>query len=366
MAFNRATRQNFLRAPSLTYSAGDTVTSRIPPVGLLKRIILLFSGTLTVTLGGGTAALGAEAPFSLINRLRLTANGNTALFDTGGYGALLASLFSAYGFSGLGGRPRIPDSATVPGPAATNMSAANYAAGVSSGANTWRFGVEIPLGLSDDWREPIGLILAASPDTVLQLEVTWGASLYSTTASRNVPVTVTGAATAALTNASIIPFIEFFTVPALEADYPDLRRIHTWQEIGPQTIAAVGDQDVVLPRGNTLMRIIHNVWTNTAADGSNVTDRELRFNQNEVPYKTTRQFDAWLQRQRYVRDLPDGVYAWDLWNSATPRDAINTLNLNEVTSRLTIGSGATIAGTSDIRTLVEQSILLTGAVAGSA
>lgn len=366
MPFNRATRQNFLRAPSIAYTAGDTVTSRIPPVGLLKRIILLFAGTMTITLGGGTATLGAEAPFSLIQRLRLTANGNTALFDTGGYGAMIASLFSAYGFSGLGGRPRIPDSATVPGPAATAMSAANFAAGVNAGANTWRFGLEIPLGLSDDWRDPIGLILAAAPDTVLQLEVTWGATLYSTTASRNVPVTVTGAAVAALTNASIIPFIEFFTVPALEADYPDLRRLHTWQEIGPQPITAVGDQDVVMPRGNTLMRVIHNVWTNTAADGTNVSDLELRFNQNEVPIKVTRQFLAYVQRQRLARDLPDGIYVHDLWNTGTPRDAVNTLNLNEVTSRLTIGAGATIAGTSDIRTLVEQSILLTGAVAGSA
>lgn len=366
MAFNRATRQNFLRAPSIDYAAGDTKASRIPPVGLLKRIILLFTGTMTITLAAGTAVLGAEAPWSLISRLRLTANGNTALFDTGGYGAMLASLFSAYGYSGMGGRPRVPDSATAPGPAATAMSAANFAAGVNAGANTWRLGLEIPLGLSDDWRDPIGLILAAAPDTVLQIEVTWAASLYSVTASRNIPILVTGAATAALTGASITPFIEFFTVPALEADYPDLRRIHTWQELGPQNIAAVGDQDVVLPRGNTLMRVVHNVFTNTAADGTNVSDLELRFNQNEVPVKVNRQFLAYVQRERYVRDLPDGIYAHDLWNSATPRDAVNTLNLNEVTSRLTIGAGATIAGTSDIRTLVEQSILLTGAVAGSA
>jgi hypothetical protein len=366
MAFNKATRQNFLRAPTIDYSAGDTRVSRVPPVGLLKRIILLFTGTMTITLGGGTAALGAEAPWSLVNRLRLTANGNTALFDTGGYGAMIASLFAAYGYSGVGGRPRVPDSATVPGPAATAMSAATFAAGVTAGANTWRFGWEIPLGLSDDWRDPIGLILAAAPDTVLQLEVTWGATLYSTVASRSTPILVTGAAVAALTNASIIPFIEFFTVPALEADYPDLRRIHTWQELGPQPIAAVGDQDVVMPRGNTLMRIVHNVWTNSAADGTNVSDFELRFNQNEVPIKTSRQFQAYVQRERYVRDLPDGLYAHDLWNSGTPRDAVNTLNLNDVTSRLTIGAGATIAGTSDIRTLIEQSILLTGAVAGSA
>ncbi len=365
MPFNRATRQNFLQAPVIAYAAGETVYSRLPPVGLLKRIVLLFTGTMTITLGGGGAALGAEAPFSLISRLRLTANGNTALFDTGGYGALIASLFSAYGFSGFGGRPRVPDSATVPGPAATNMSAANYAAAVNAGANTWRFGLEIPLGLSDDWRDPIGLILAAAPDTVLQLEVTWGATLYSTTASRNVPVTVTGAAVAALTAATLTPYVEFFTIPALEADYPDLRRIHTWQELGPQPITAVGDQDVVLPRGNTLMRIIHNVFTNTAADGVNVSNLELRFNQNEVPIRISRQMAAYIQRQRYNRDLPDGLYAHDLWNTGTPRDAVNTLNLNEVVSRVTIGAGATIAGTSDIRTLVEQTILLTGAVAGS-
>jgi hypothetical protein len=79
----------------------------------------------------------------------------------------------------------------------------------------------------------------------------------------------------------------------------------------------------------------------------------------------TRQLDAYLQRERYARDLPDGVYVWDLWNSGTPRDAIQTLALNEITSRLTL-SGATIAPRSDIRTLTEQLISLTGQTTGSA
>lgn len=365
MAFNASTRQNIIPAPVLAYTAGQTAYSVVPKVGLLKRVILLFTGTMTVTLNGGTAALGAEAPFSLVQRLRLTANGNTALFDMTGWGAMIASLFAAYGYGGIGGRPRIPDSATVPGPAATAFSAANYAAGVSAGANTWAFGLEIPLGLADDWRDPVGLILAAAPDTVLQIEATWGATLYSTTAARTVPVTVTGAAVAALTAATLTPFVEFFTIPRLAADYPALNRIHTWSELGPQVIAAAGDQQIAIPRGNTAARIIHDVYTNTAADGTNVSALKLEFNQNEIPYNMSRQLLAYLQRQRYVRDLPDGLYVHDLWNSDAPRDAINTLLLNDLTSVVTIGTGATIAGTSDIRTYLEQIILLSGPVAGS-
>ena len=104
---------------------------------------------------------------------------------------------------------------------------------------------------------------------------------------------------------------------------------------------------------------------NTAPDTTDVTGRQLRFNSNEIPYTSTTQLDAYLQRERMVRDLPDGWFAWDLWNSGTPRDAINTLNLNDLTSRVTIGSAATIAGTSDIRTLMEQLVALSGASAGS-
>jgi hypothetical protein len=361
MPFNRATRQNFLAAPAIAHAAGQTGFSILPKVGLLKRIICLFSGTITIATA--VATLGPEGPWSIISRLRLTANGNTALFDASGYGAMITSLFSAHGFSGYGGRPIIPDSATVPGPTATAFSAANFAAGGAVGANTWAFAIEIPLALADDWRDPVGLILAAAPDTVLQVEVTWAASTLTTTAQRSSPlVSATGTATVA---ATLTPFVEFFTIPASPADYPDLRRIHTWSEQGPQAIVANGDQDVVLQRGNSLQRIAHLVWTNSAADGTNVSGRELRFNSNEIPYKVSRQLDAVLQRKRYVRDLPDGVYAWDLWNTGTPRDAINTLNLNEITSRLTV-AGATIAGTSDIRTLTEQLIQLTGATAGSA
>lgn len=364
MPFNRSTRQNFLAGPTITYAAGGSAQSQLPKVGLLRRIFVLFSGTMTITLGGGTAVLGQEAPFSLIQRLQLVANGNTNVFDTSGWGGMVASLFSAFGFSGFGGRPVVPDSATAPGPAATGFSALNYAAGVSAGANTWRFAIEIPLGLADDWRPPQGLILAAAPDTQLTLNVNFGATLYSTVAARTVPVLVTGAATAALTG-TITPLVEFFTIPASPADYPDLRRVHTWSEVGPQTIAANGPQPVLIGRGNTIMRLVHIVHTNTLPDSTNVTGRTLSYNQNEIPYATSLQADAVIQRKRYVRDLPDGTYVWDLWNSGTPRDAVNTLNLNELISTLTL-SGATIAGTSDIRTLVEQLITLTGAVAGSA
>lgn len=364
MSFLRATRQNFLAAPTIAYAAGQTVPSALPKVGLLRRIIMLFSGTMTVTLGGGTAVIGQEAPFSLITRVRLVANGNTSIFDTSGWGAMVASLFSAYGFSGYGSRPVVPDSATAPGPAAAGFAALNYAAGVSAGANVWRFALEIPLGIADDWRPPQGLILAAAPDTSLSLEVSFGATLYSTVPSRTTPVTVTGAAVAALTG-TITPLVEFFTIPANPADYPDLRRVHTWTEVGPQNIAANADQQVVIGRGNTVMRIVHMVHTNTLPDSANVTRRTLSYNQNEVPYATTLQGDAVLQRKRYVRDLPDGTYVWDLWNSGTPRDAVNTLNLNELISTLTL-SGATIAGVSDIRTLIEQIITLSGAVAGTA
>lgn len=362
MPFNRATRQNFLPAPVIAFAAGQTGYSQIPKVGLIARIICLVSGTLT-TVGVGGVTLGPEGPWSLISRIRLTANGNTALFDTSGYGAMVASLFSAFGWSGFGSRPVIPDSATVPGPAATAFSAANFAAGVAQGANAWTFALEIPLMLANDWRDPIGLVLAAAPDTQLQLEVTWTAAVTPTAVSRSSP-TFHAANTGSFVG-TLTPVVEFFTIPASPADYPDLRRIHTWSESGPQAIVANGDQDVILQRGNTLMRVAHLVWTNSAADGTNVASRQLRFNSNEIPYQVSRQLDAVIQRKRYVRDLPDGAYLWDLWNTGTPRDAINTLNLNDITSRLTL-AGATIAGVSDIRTLTEQLINLTGAATGSA
>lgn len=361
--FNAQTRQNIIPAPVITYAAGQTQPSVLPKVGLLKRVILLFTGTMTITLGGGTAVLGQEAPWSLLTRIRLTANGNTALFDMTGWGAMISSLFTAYGFAGFGGRPRIVDSATVPGPVATAFSAANFAAPVAAGANTWSFGWEIPLGLADDWRDPVGLILAAAPDTVLQIEATFGATLFSTVAARTTPVLTTGAATAALTG-SLTPFVEFYTIPRSQADYPDLSRIHTWSELGPQTITGNGDQPVVVPRGNTVARIIHDVWTNTAPDGTNVSALQLKFNQNEIPYNMSRQLLAYLQRERMVRDLPDGVYVFDLWNPGAPRDAVNTLLLNDLTSVLTL-AGATIAGTSDIRTFLEQVIKLSGPAGGS-
>jgi hypothetical protein len=362
--FNAATRQNIIPAPAITYAAGQTGYSNLPKVGLYKRIIALLSGTSTGVIGTGSFALGTEGPWNVIQRIALVANGNTRLFDCSGYGAMIASLFSAHGFSGVGSRPVVPDTATVPGVANTGFSQANFLAGVADGANTWRFALEIPLGLSDDWRDPVGLILAAAPDTQLTLEVTWAAA-HGGAAARGTPVTLGGNATVTFTG-TLTPFVEFFTIPGSPTDYPDLSRIHIWTETGPQTISANGDQDVVLQRGNTLQRVVHGVWTNTAPDDTNVSFTELRFNQNEVPYRLSRQLQAVLNRKRYVRDMPAGWhYVHDLWNTGTPRDAINTLSLNEIVSRLTL-AGATIAGTSDIRTLTQQLVKLTGQATGSA
>ena len=265
MAFNDKTRQNFLPAPVINFSTvglGQTGYSILPKVGLLRRVILLFNGVITVTEDATPhhATLNPEGPFSLFSRIRLTANGNTALFDTSGYGAMIAGLFSAYGFSGFGSRPRIVDSATAPGPAATAFSALNYAAPSAAGANTWNFGLEIPLGLADDWRAPIGLILAAAPDTVLQVEVTFAATLISTAVSRQIPLIAAGTTSAVVTSATVVPFVEFFTIPADPANYPSLNTIHTWTQLGAQPIQQAGDNDVVIPRGNTVMRLVHGVW----------------------------------------------------------------------------------------------------------
>src|SRR6476646_6715589 len=87
--FGKHSRQNFRPMNGLDFTASGRTSQPIPRVGYLGRIHIHFSGTLTVTLGGGTAALDALGPWNLCNRVRVQANSGQDIYSVSGYGAYL-------------------------------------------------------------------------------------------------------------------------------------------------------------------------------------------------------------------------------------------------------------------------------------
>jgi hypothetical protein len=64
---------------------GGTILTPIRQTGILAGIWVKFSGSLTVTLGGGTCATTSAWPYNLLRSVRFSANGQSNLVNTRGW-----------------------------------------------------------------------------------------------------------------------------------------------------------------------------------------------------------------------------------------------------------------------------------------
>jgi hypothetical protein len=345
MSFLTATRQNITELPAQAYD-GNKKTFVLPKVGLLSRLFLTFTGTNTVTLGGGTAAVSQFTAYNLIKRIRVLANSGASIFDVTGYGAYVINL--------LGGKQAtMIDSLYDAG-----TDALVYAAPVAAGANTWQMGLEIPIAINE--RDPIGLVLLQNNSTTITVEVEFN-TLYGLADDGSVAVLVTGAAVAAMTAATVGLSMEYFTVPRSQEDYPALNVVHQYLE-EQLTFAATGPQIVTLQRGNTYLQLIHMLTCNTAINSAAVERLRILYNQSEVPYNVPARVQSLLQRKRYGSDLPKGVFVHDWYmsngcpNLGNSRDFINSAAVTEFQSEVTVAAGTTVTGTTNLRTIKRQLI----------
>ena len=345
MGFIDATRQNITQLPNQNYVKDGRLYFDLPKVGLLSRLFLTLEGVMTVTVGTGTAALSERKAFNLIKRIRLIANSGASIYDVSGYGSYLINNLLRHA-------NEIKDSIVDEG-----IDSEVYSAGVANGANPWKFGLEIPIAINE--RDPIGLVLLQNSATQLTLEIEFNPE-YGVNAVIS-PVVVTGNAVSSFVG-KVGVMMEYFTVPRNKEDYPSLNVVHQWLE-QQDAIASAGAWNKALLRGNTYMRMIHYVTLNNALNTTDIEKLRVLYNQSEVPYTITKLPQLFLQRARYGKDLPKGTFVHDWYMSSgqvglgTSRDFINSANVTEFQSELTIASGASVpAGSSFINTITEQLI----------
>lgn len=345
MAFIDATRQNFTELPAQPYTNEGRLYYTLPKVGLLSRLFLHISGTMTTTPGTGSVALSERTAFNLFKRIRLVANSGASIFDVSGYGTYLINTV-------LRKNADITSS-----PIDTGIKTLVYNAPVESGANTWNAILEIPIAINE--RDPIGLVLLQNNATQLVLEVDLNPA-YGTT-DIIAPIKVTGNATASFSG-NIGCMMEYFTVPRNAEDYPALNVIHQWLEQS-DAISSAGAFNKSLLRGNTYMRLMHYATIGGALNSAYIEKLRILYNQSEVPYTINQISQLGIQRARYGRDLPKGTFVHDWYMSngqvglGNSRDFINSANVTEFQTEVNIKSGTSVtAGTSFINTITEQLI----------
>jgi len=299
---------------------------------------------MTVTPGTGTATLSEKAPWNLFSRIRYEIGSGTTLFSTSGWGAYLVDLRSRLGY--------VPSSdGGMSSPFATEV----YSAAANAGANAWNFGLTIPITPNE--RDILGLILLQGEGTVTQFNLEWK---QAGGATAEFPVVLTGNATATFTGTARV-VIETFTVPLALENQPPLDRVfQTLETVSP--IFAVGENAVKMMEENTYLRLIHSVEINGALNTAAVETLRLRYNITDVPYELSLDDYLYLERRRYTRDMPKGVFVWEFFDQGYPnfggdRDLLAAGGLAELESIINIAAGTSLGASNNVIRTVQQQIV---------
>ena len=341
--FDAATRQTKRSYGSIDLTNSSGVPYAMPKTGFLGKITLNVGGTMTVTLGGGTAALDPIlGPWGILNRIVLSINGSKQVYNADG--------LMSYGLLNTLGEALTPDDGLNPTPAA--HAASIYSVPVAAGANAWALPFVIPVAPNDD--ELLGGFVNMYDALQASLTLTKPGAMYSTVPGV-APVLVTGAAVATFAGQAGVT-AETFDIPAEQlAAFPPGGFLHVINQT-QQGISNVGEQTVKLENEGVYLQILHHLALNGAGSSTAFDALALGSQFSYKHYDMTKAFVLWEQRMRYKRDLPAGFLDHNLFyqgdvNMGGWRDVFDAATVADFRSFITISSGATLGTNPTIRTL---------------
>lgn len=323
------------RGGNIAFVNADRSTFNLPNVDRYHRLWLRFTGTMTITLGGGTAVVTQDAPYSVIRAIRVILSGYRGLGAT--------TLFSLSGF-----QANIWE--RIENPNFTD----NFAAPVAAGANTWTFNLLIPISLGEtDFAGMLAFKSVEDRSATFSLEIDWGNVNQTGNGTSDVVTLAGGAAnTAVLTAANLTVSSETFQFLTGEAERLGLREdlLHQISSFR-SNIAATGALNIDLPVGLLYLRLIFLARNNALFANSIFDTFELVVEDSVRPYTIFE--DQWRGQQRYrnLSDYPVGVYALDRYWTRTWRDVYDTTRLNRLQAVFNIT--AALTAPADVTTIRE-------------
>jgi len=344
--FMEETLQNLINYKTMPYESGRRVSQDIARVGFLATVNLRFKGVLTSKHASKTTFTKSEmAPWCLADRVRLSLNNATTIWDTTGYGAYLQNI--------LGRQSYVMDQV---------MTNSDVFAFGGTGSTVSPAGTDTPIAfnltlrLAVNDRDALGVLLLQNDSAVLNVAVD------------NAPASVLMTDTDI--DASISGIweigVEWFSVSQNPQAWPQLNIVH--QTIEQQMpINSIGKNSLVLPRGNTYLRIINYLRVNgLLADA--VDNLSLVFNLTNTPLFLSGGQIKVMHRQRYGRDLPKGTYALDFMFNGIPgmglfRDIINSQLFSEFNEVLNISNDTVLGASNNLVSLVLEQLLEVAPVA---
>lgn len=304
--FEQSTRRKLLPLSSAAKGTTNPLVWEIPKTGLLAGIYLSITGSISGTL----SAPNALGKASIVRTVKLVANSGIDLINLTGamYHYLLRNNIDDY---------RDP----VPGSDARSA--------VATGA----FDVSMFLPIAYNAREAIGLIMLQNEQTQLTLSVEFE--------------TDSVVATGATVTATVVPYIELFTVPVNPKDWPSLTTVQ--QIVGDsRVVAGAGDVSYRWPRGNTYICVDHGLGIGASpADGW--TFAKVQLNQSDViwgplpPAGVTLEYNRMHPATRLVGTIPidlAGTSGLGMFGSA--RDLLYSAAVTELETVITASGAGTL------------------------
>ena len=317
LLFTQSTRQNYQMLPRQTVSGErSTIAFTLPKVRLLSSILLEVEATATLTSSAAAIAKHRFAPYNILRRISLDMNNGFSPVIASGKELYLMDLVDEHG--------QILDPTSNP---KSNTYIENVA---SAGGTDNKIKFTLPIQVSLNPRDPVGLILLQNEETnvTLTIDVDVLANAFELNAGNGDIV--------AFKDMTISAMVETYSIPPIPQGFPDisiLKLIAGRNDV----FNGGGAATVKLPVGTIYRKLILQFENE---DGSPMVDDdfagniELVFNQADIPYSIKPSLLSSLNHNQLGRVLPDGCYIFDFsWNGianlGSSKNYIDTERLTE-------------------------------------
>lgn len=316
--FAQATRQNIqgLTRKEVT-SGGSTLTFEVPKARLLSKIWLEIDAKLKVksTTVTSAQALDELSPYQMLRRISIDLNNGWSPY-----------VIDGKSFAVLAGMRQ--DAHTI-FPQHDDESGYCYCPSTvtpsSDGADVHMHTVlELPVTLND--RDPIGIILAQSPETLIEIKVDFETEQNMLDMPEGVTIEVD--------KITVQPSTETFSIPAVQEAFPDISVIKL---VNSRTEAFTGNgQNIIDLVTGTIYRklafIIEDMDGNPFSDEDITSNIDIIFNTADVNYSVPANLLRHKNELAFGHRMPKGVYIFDFSDNGVPnyggtRDYIDTTKL---------------------------------------
>lgn len=309
--FAQATRQNIQGMAKKKITQGATsISFEIPKARLLSKIWLEIDYDVNIVTSGNVPT-DMFTPYQAIRRISLDLNNGWSpyVLDGKSYAILSAMRQQSH----------------VVYPQHDSETGFCYCPEkFANGQNKMRATIELPLCLND--RDPIGIILAQSPETLIEVKIDFE--------TENAMFNLEDGDNVTINEITVQPVVETFSIPAVQEAFPDISVVKLCTS-RTEMFAGNGQNLIDLVTGTIYRKIafiIEDLDGNPFSDDDITSNIDLIFNTADVNYSVPPKLIRHKNITQFGKEQPKGVYIFDFSDNGIPnyggtRDYIDSTKL---------------------------------------